>query len=388
MTGSTTPQEALAQLSSRDLVLVGDGLWDVENSKWVLGGEQHLLRALARLSEGHGFKVWACQPHPRWEQWEGDGIQWIGVPPGRRSGWRRVLWNGILHRHLSFKSRVVYSYAELASPWMVPGAIIWQHGVSWDGRSPERQFRSRRQNKKVLNECGAVVCVDTNFPNVLATSLRNLDSLHSHCVYIPNFPTAEPSEFLQKPTASLRVVYVRRFGKGRGTDLMVEAARRLWDQGFEFELELAGYSTNGSEEANIRSRLAPELTSGRCTFGPIPHDRIHEVYAHAHVAVVPTRSGEGTSLACLEAFAFGIPVIATWVGGLPNLVQDNLNGLLVAPVVQDITHALGRVLRDPRLRARLAEGALASAQRFSRKRWESQVSQLFQQLNWIPSAES
>jgi glycosyltransferase involved in cell wall biosynthesis len=265
----------------------------------------------------------------------------------------------------------------------VPGAVVWQHGVAWDGRSPERQWRSRRQNKAVLADCAAVICVDTNYPNVLATSLRRLDRLHQACVYIPNFPTVAPASAPEAPAGPPRVVYVRRFSRGRGTDLMVEAARALWDQGLEFQLDLVGYSAKGREEAMVRERLAPELASGRALLRRLGFAQVHEAYEQAHLAVVPTRQGEGTSLACLEAFAFGLPVVATWVGGLPDLVQDGLNGRLVAPTQEAVTAALRDLVQDPDLRARLRAGALESARRFSRERWEAQVLATLAGLGWI-----
>jgi glycosyltransferase involved in cell wall biosynthesis len=377
----------LRSLGSRDLVLVGDNLWDPAGATWTLGGEQRLFQALAGLAARVGLRVAGIQPHPEWAQWEGEGIRWLGVPPGRRSGWRRWLWNRRVHAALSPAARVVYSYAELAHPRRVPGALVWQHGVAWDGRSPERQWRSRRQNRAVLADCGAIVCVDTNYPNVLATSLRRLERLHQACVYIPNFPTVAPEAEPPVPPGPPRVVYVRRFSPGRGTDLMAGAARALWDQGLDFRLDLVGYSAKGREEAMIRDLLGPELASGRAQLRRLGFDQVHEAYRQAHLAVVPTRQGEGTSLACLEAFAFGLPVVATWVGGLPDLVQDGLNGRLVAPTLADVTAALGGLVRDPDLRARLREGALASAARFSRERWERQVLALLERLGWLPGCQ-
>jgi len=166
---------------------------------------------------------------------------------------------------------------------------------------------------------------------------------------------------------------------------MVEAARQLWDEGFGFSLELVGHSHNGCEEVGIRNSLAKELESGRAIIHKLPFSRVHEAYERGHIAVVPTRQGEGTSLACLEAFAFGLPVIATWVGGLPNLVQDGLNGRLVPPTISGVTSALRDLLQNPHTCAQLRQGALATADRFSRARWEHQVLELLKRLGWISS---
>jgi glycosyltransferase involved in cell wall biosynthesis len=165
---------------------------------------------------------------------------------------------------------------------------------------------------------------------------------------------------------------------------MTDAARALWDRGLEFDLDLVGYSSDGREEERIRARLAPELASGRATLRKLGFDQVREAYRQAHIAVVPTRKGEGTSLACLEAFAFGLPVVATWVGGLPDLVQDNLNGRLVAPTLAGVTEALAALVEDPGGRARLGRGALESARRFSRERWEAQVLATLVRIGWLP----
>lgn len=380
--------EHLEHLGPQDLVLVGDNLWDCKTGDWTIGGEQRLLKALAGLARQHGMRIHGIQPHPCWERWEGDGISWTGVPPGRRSGWKRWWWNRTLHAHLSPTARTVYSYAELAHPRRVPGSLVWQHGVAWDGRSPERQWRSRRQNLAVLRDCAAIVCVDTNFPNVLASGMRDLDRLYEACVYIPNFPTTVPSAPLAPAAGAPRIAYVRRFAKGRGTDLMTDAARRLWDEGLDFTLEMVGYSSDGREELRIQERLAPELASGRATLHKLPFHRVHEAYERAHLAVVPTRKGEGTSLSCLEAFAFGLPVVSTWIGGLPNLVQDNLNGRLVAPTLDDIVMALRPLILDQDLRERLRKGALETAERFSEARWEAQVLALLRRIHWLAPTQA
>lgn len=378
-----TAQSFLRSLGPRDLVLVGEHLWNPEAQDWTIGGEQRLFQALAELAASQGMRVVGIQPHGAWAAWEGGGLAWVGVPPGVRSGWRRWLWNRRVHAHLAPAARVIYSYAELAHPRRIPGALIWQHGVAWDGRSPERQWRSFLQNRAVIKDCAAIVCVDTNFPNVMASTLRHLDRLHEVCQYIPNFPTVTPAGPLTIPPGPPRVAYVRRFSPGRGTDLMAEAARALWDEGLAFELEMVGYSGDGREEERVRQCIGKELASGRAVLHKLPFDRVQEAYARAHLAVVPTRKGEGTSLACLEAFAFGLPVVATWIGGLPDLVQDGLNGRLAAPTLPSVTAALRSLISDPAERERLREGALESARRFSRARWEAQVLSLFHRLGWL-----
>jgi glycosyltransferase involved in cell wall biosynthesis len=65
---------------------------------------------------------------------------------------------------------------------------------------------------------------------------------------------------------------------------------------------------------------------------------------------------ETFGISCLEAMAFGLPVVATRAGGLPEVVEDGVTGLLVPPGdTHALAEAIGRLLRDPDLRRRLGE---------------------------------
>ena len=78
---------------------------------------------------------------------------------------------------------------------------------------------------------------------------------------------------------------------------------------------------------------------------------------------------EGLPLAFMEATALGLPVVVTAVGGLPQFVEDGVNGLLVEPERPDrLATALTRVVDDTDLRTRLAAGSRALGERFDARR--------------------
>ncbi|HUJ67401.1 MAG TPA: glycosyltransferase family 4 protein [Acidimicrobiales bacterium] len=90
----------------------------------------------------------------------------------------------------------------------------------------------------------------------------------------------------------------------------------------------------------------------------VSDDRMVELYAEAEVAVVPSLY-EGFSLPAVEAMACGVPLVTTTGGALPEVVgEDGVTGLLVPPGdAGALAIAVGRVLADPALAARLAEAA-------------------------------
>ena len=84
---------------------------------------------------------------------------------------------------------------------------------------------------------------------------------------------------------------------------------------------------------------------------------IPDLLSALDIFVLPSHS-EGVSLALLEAMAAGLPVIATAVGGLPEVVTDGENGLLIPPKDPEaLAQALARLLADPALAKKLGENA-------------------------------
>ncbi|MDX6397200.1 MAG: hypothetical protein QOJ43_608 [Gaiellaceae bacterium] len=94
------------------------------------------------------------------------------------------------------------------------------------------------------------------------------------------------------------------------------------------------------------------------TVGFVPPSEVGPYYERASVVCVPSRR-EGYGLVAREAMAYGRPVVATAVGGLPDSIEDGVTGLLVDAA--GLRPAIERLLRDAALRQRLGEAARATA---------------------------
>jgi len=91
--------------------------------------------------------------------------------------------------------------------------------------------------------------------------------------------------------------------------------------------------------------------------GFVPHEELVRLQSRAAVVVLPSHS-EGLPVCLLEAMACGRAVVATSVGGIPDVVEDGVSGLLVEPGdVEGLRAALERLLSDPALRRRLGQAA-------------------------------
>ena len=119
-----------------------------------------------------------------------------------------------------------------------------------------------------------------------------------------------------------------------------------------------------------RERLERHVTdlglNGRVRFvGSVPRSEVLKAFASAE-AMLLSSDWENFPHTAVEALALGTPLIATWVGGVPEIVSDGVNGLLVPPSSPDaLAQALRRFLGSPELRARLAGAARSSVEHLS-----------------------
>jgi glycosyltransferase involved in cell wall biosynthesis len=177
----------------------------------------------------------------------------------------------------------------------------------------------------------------------------------------------DPTFTLPAGLASRRfVLNVATFEHKKSQDILLEAFALVAAQHPDVHLVLVGRSTPWVEE--IRRRAAASGVANRVhLFFNVPHHQIPTFLSHASVFCLPSRS-EGHPVAILEAAAYGLPVVATPVGGIPETVPDDHHGLLV-PVgdVDALAAALNRLLFDAGL-ARALGGRL---QRFveTKFRW-------------------
>ncbi len=175
--------------------------------------------------------------------------------------------------------------------------------------------------------------------------------------------------FPQAPIADggpLRAICVARLIERKGQHHLIEAVRRLTDEGLDLQLELVGEGDARAANEELARRLG---VADRVSFaGYVPRERIAERYAAAHVFVLPSYN-EGMSVATLEAMAAGLPTLVTRTGGAEELVDEGVSGRIFAwGDVEALVGHLRDLARDRGLARRMGAAARARAASFS---WES-----------------
>jgi len=170
--------------------------------------------------------------------------------------------------------------------------------------------------------------------------------------HIPN-GSRYPSIAASAGTAQHAVGFFGRLSRQKGVDVLLRAAADV-----DATIDIHG---GGGQEAALRRqcqrlRIAPRIRfMGECLQG----DVVAYMQKYA-LLVIPSR-WEGCPYVVLDAWAAGVPVVATRVGGLPDLIRDGVNGILVpANDAPALSSAITTLLRDPPRRHALALAAQAS----------------------------
>ena len=147
----------------------------------------------------------------------------------------------------------------------------------------------------------------------------------------------------------LQVLYFGVVGEHKGVRQLIQAFRLL--PGAGARLEIAGNGTP-REMAICRALAGPDP---RIAFlGFLDGDQKEQAFQRASVVAVPTLSPDNYPVTILESLVRAKPVVASRVGGIPELIQPEVNGLLVEPgEVPALAAALDRLARDGALLARL-----------------------------------
>jgi glycosyltransferase involved in cell wall biosynthesis len=113
----------------------------------------------------------------------------------------------------------------------------------------------------------------------------------------------------------------------------------------------------------------------------VPHNVLMEVRRRSLFAVAPSVGAEPFGIVIIEAMAMGQPVIASCIGGIPDVVADGETGLLVPPGnVQALQHAMQRLIDDPPLRASMGAAAKRRVARFRASAVTQQIEDVYQRL--------
>jgi glycosyltransferase involved in cell wall biosynthesis len=322
----------------------------------------HVQRWAAGLTErGYKVKVISLGGEPL------PGIDTVIFPrKGRFSYFRHA--SAAAREARAFKPDLVHvHYAAGFGHWGLKTAhtptviSTWGSDILVSGRNPVYRYFIGRALRHA-----AAVTASSDF--LCSASVQLAPETAAKCIVIP-FGVDIPDNPAPLPSGPLKILYLKRHRAVYGPDLLLKAVAAVSAKGVTLRVTMAG---DGPLTDTLK-RQAVELGIDDCVCFPglVPHHEVFRLIGEHHLLAMPSRS-ESFGVAALEAAACGRPTVAARVGGVPEVIEDGVSGILVAPEsVEELADAIVRLTAD---RDKLAAMGRAARQLVERRfRWANSL---------------
>jgi len=160
-----------------------------------------------------------------------------------------------------------------------------------------------------------------------------------------------------------KLLFVGKLRPVKGLDLLLKALSLL-NTSLKKEMKL--YIVGSGEYEEIYKSLARKLKVDRSVefLGRLSLRECYALYKSCDLQIMPSRL-EGFPMALLEALGSGIPIIATRVGGIPEIIKNNRNGLIVGLDPAEIAQKIEFLFDHPEIREQISRNNMIDAKRYS-----------------------
>ena len=190
------------------------------------------------------------------------------------------------------------------------------------------------------------------------------------------------------PDDLIRILFVGRFENRKGIDVLLKSIPIIIAKFPNVRFTLAGATGNGDEWAAFQIEQAALMPRWVVAPGRVSEEELTRLYSTCDIFVAPSRY-ESFGLIYVEAMRFEKPVVGCRTGGVPEVVEDEVTGLLANPGdLASLVGCLSRLIDDPALRRRLGRaGRQVFLERFSATRMAEASVELYRKLG-EPSADA
>ena len=357
------------------------------------GGAERLLVDVVAHRDRTGFEYEAAYVLRR-ENALVPVLEATGVPVhclGARGNWdprwmlhlRRLLQDGrfdIVHAHLPQAAALARLVVASLPKAERPPLVYTEHSM-WD----KMAVLVKAVNRLTIGMDRALVVVSESARRSLPERLRPEARVVIHGVDLERSESvrARRAELRQAlraefgiSTDELAVVTVANLRPEKGYDVLLDAARRLEESGVRARVVAVG---RGPLREELERRSQALGLGDRFVFAGQRADAL-ELMAGSDVFVLASRQ-EGLPVALMEACSLGLPVVATRVGEMAELLVDGASAVVVPAENPDaLADALALVVADASLRERLGQGSLALAGRFDVAKAAKEIESIYSEI--------
>ena len=259
------------------------------------------------------------------------------------------------------RNRLRHLHVHLASQAASVGLFVrrvFGFGYSITVHGPDEFYDAERQLLAEKIEAADFVCCISSFAR---SQMMKQSPYRNWNKFVVSPLGVDPEHFRPQPFRAaadpFEILCVGRLTSAKGQHVLIDAVERLREEGRRVRLRLVG---NGPDDAALREH-ASQIKFPECVVfeGAVNQDRIRGFYAEADVFCLPSFA-EGVPVVLMEAMAMEIPCVTTHITGIPELIRDGVDGLLVAPSNLDaLAGALARLMDSTELRERVGKSGRA-----------------------------
>ena len=251
-----------------------------------------------------------------------------------------------LHAHLGSQAATIAMFVK----------EVFGFGFSITVHGPDEFYDADRQylGEKVIKS--DFICCISNFARSQLSKLSPYEHWHKLKVARLGVDPSifKPKKFNASPDV-FEVICVGRLCSAKGQHVLVDAIDSIIKQGKKIRLRIVG---DGVDRQSLEKHVQETGLEKDIIFeGAVNQDRIRDLYSHADAFSIPSFA-EGIPVVLMEAMSMEIPCVTTRITGIPELIRDGVDGLLVAPSdAQGLADALIKLMDNPELRKRMGKEA-------------------------------
>lgn len=279
----------------------------------------------------------------------------------------------LVHIHISERGSVLRKILlVLLSLAFHKPILIHTHGAEFESFFSQLPKWAQKTLSAIFQKCDAFIVLSKSWQKFYVSQLGlNPDRVFT----LPNavkLPLIVP---IRSNSTPIKLVFCGRIGARKGAFDLVQALTYLTDdQKAMTQLMMAG---DGDLEQGQHLSEQLDLSHHVTFLGWLSPQERDELLAHADVFILPSYN-EGLPVAILEAMAWGLPIITTPIGGIPEVIIPNQNGLLVEPGnIQQLSKAIQLLIDDQQLRHSLGKAARETAKSFDASTYGERLENIY-----------
>jgi glycosyltransferase involved in cell wall biosynthesis len=307
-----------------------------------LGGAERSLSRMALVSQKVNYQLATLEGEGPWCDW----VRSEGHEPlvlGRKSAGSRAMLTALLHLILHvrrYPAEVIYICGARASLMLrllrvfLPGTKL-VNGIRWNPDSSTRLDRFFRLMERFTHRLVDAWITNSEVAKQTLESRCGIPSEHIFVIY--NGLMSLPADLTPLRDRSMYVLTVANLNPRKGHREYLKIIRQVLNSVPDAKFVFVGRDDMNGE---VQKAIKEACLSENVYFIGFQHD-VSDWFRKARVMVLPSLWGEGCPTSILEGFSFGLPVVAYSIDGIPELIENGIDGVLVS---LDCSNELGSAI--------------------------------------------